>query len=218
MQLPSNIADLLQQMLSAKRIANFLASEDTEYFSPANEGRLIPAGSEGISIRGTIAWVSLQDPVRGPMPEGFALRNVDVHFPPGKMTLIAGKFGSGKSLMLLTLLGETRVVSGTVYYASSPMVKTNEEEGTWDLVPEGVAYVPQVGTRMALLLSTQRFLGCKVKVSGKVPEAIKSLMSFRDNVLFGLPLEVERYRAVVYVRDGKRAEAHTKGCRADARS
>ena len=75
----------------------------------------------------------------------FQLYDLDIHFPQGEMTLIAGKFGSGKSLLLLAMLGEARLLHGKISYAVSPLLDPNEiENNDWSLVPKGVAYVPQV--------------------------------------------------------------------------
>lgn len=61
------------------------------------------------------------------------------------MTLIAGKFGSGKSLLLLSLLGEVKVLDGEIAFATSDVMIPNEDV---KMIQEaaicGVAYVPQV--------------------------------------------------------------------------
>jgi len=75
----------------------------------------------------------------------FSLHNLDVIFPRDKMTLITGKYGSGKTLMLLALLGEARLVKGNISYAVSNMISPNSmEHYDWKLAEHGVAYVPQV--------------------------------------------------------------------------
>ncbi|EJD41418.1 hypothetical protein AURDEDRAFT_115494 [Auricularia subglabra TFB-10046 SS5] len=45
---------------------------------------------------------------------GFQLRNINVLFPRGRLSIIAGPTGSGKSSLLAALLGEMKCLSGTV--------------------------------------------------------------------------------------------------------
>ena len=74
--------------------------------------------------------------------------DVSIDFPLGELSLICGKLGSGKTLLLLALLGEADVLSGQVLCPRTPPnalasfagVVVPEEE--W--IVQGVcAYVPQ---------------------------------------------------------------------------
>lgn len=79
----------------------------------------------------------------------FILMDLSLDFPLGELSLICGKLGSGKSLMLLALLGEADVLAGQIISPRSPpdtiasfvgQVVSDEE---WTV--QGVcAYVPQV--------------------------------------------------------------------------
>ncbi|WWC95346.1 hypothetical protein V866_002208 [Kwoniella sp. B9012] len=186
--LPSTIAELLQDILGAKRIATFLTNTDVQYLSESAAQDLFDE-DEPLYVKGTVAWdiPKLYDPSTATTAEdntlgisapsentvGFRLQNLDVEFPRGKFTLVAGKFGSGKSLLLLALLGEARLIEGKISYTVSPVMDLNELDGKdWSLVKGAVAYVPQT----PWLLS----------------------QSIRDNILFGLPLNIERYRAVCF--------------------
>jgi ABC-type multidrug transport system fused ATPase/permease subunit len=141
LQLPMDIAELLQQFLSAKRIGQFLHTPDVQYMSdPAVTAILDP--TKALHIKGTIAW-DVQDPAKP--TQGFELQDIDVEFVRNQFTLIAGRFGCGKTLMLLTLLGEARVLSGSVTYAVSPLLDPSAiKDGDWSCVAGAVAYVPQV--------------------------------------------------------------------------
>ncbi|KAL7420090.1 hypothetical protein Q5752_005055 [Cryptotrichosporon argae] len=163
--LPREFASLLQQVLAARRIGAFLLSTDIEPLSASASTPLDP--SADLRMRGTIAW----DVTAERTPKGFALQDVDVTFPRGQLTLIAGKFGSGKSLLLLGLLGEARLIDGEVSYAFSHVLKADELD-SWDLIPDGVAYCPQMSWLQSL--------------------------SICENIQFGLPLNVERYQAVLH--------------------
>lgn len=46
------------------------------------------------------------------------LKNIDLSVPKGSLTMIAGPVGSGKTVLLKTLLGETVIASGTVSIAT----------------------------------------------------------------------------------------------------
>ena len=80
--------------------------------------------------------------------EQFKLVDLDISFPKGKMTLVAGKFGSGKTLLLLGLLGEAHLIKGEISYALSHLLPPNLNEyvpadWSWDIVTGSVAYAPQ---------------------------------------------------------------------------
>ena len=148
MGLPSSIATLLQQILSAKRIGLFLAARDVDYLlDPPLDGQALPKADK-IYIRGTVTWDNPSQVIavntEAPAP-AFQLRDLDVEFPRGSMTLVAGRFGSGKSLLLLALLGEARLVDGKISYLVSELLDPADADiPDWTLRKGGVAYVPQV--------------------------------------------------------------------------
>ncbi|WVQ96554.1 hypothetical protein IAU59_003659 [Kwoniella sp. CBS 9459] len=193
LNMPSCIAEMLQDVLGAKRIATFLSTSDVEYLSdPCPPDSAEPSGSESLYVKGTIAWdvqptgtdpgtlsdepdTAIDDtaPLQSHNENDFRLRDIDIEFPDGQFTLVAGKFGSGKTLLLLALLGEARLLDGKISYAVSPVMDaTNTDTSDWRPIPGCVAYVPQT----PWLLS----------------------QSIRDNILFGAPLDIERYRVVCH--------------------
>jgi ABC-type cobalamin/Fe3+-siderophores transport system ATPase subunit len=76
----------------------------------------------------------------------FILRDLDITFPRGAVTLIAGKFGCGKSLLLNAILGEVALLRGQISYAVSPVADPWEAESSaeWGRCFQGLAFVPQV--------------------------------------------------------------------------
>lgn len=147
-QIPQNMAILLQQILSAKRIGNFLKLRDLDYLleEPAN-GTPLPEHDD-IYVQGSFTWnmaTTSADNTSVPQDQVFQLQDLAIEFPKGGLTLVAGKFGSGKTLLLLTLLGEARMIQGNTSYLVSdlkePRLINNLE---WRLRLDGVAYVPQV--------------------------------------------------------------------------
>lgn len=83
----------------------------------------------------------------------FTIRDINLQFPNNELSLICGATGSGKSLILLSLLGETVVTKGTVSCPRAPIVEdvsadfgTPKEilEENW-ILDHALAYVSQTG-------------------------------------------------------------------------
>uniref|UniRef100_A0AAX7SG75 ATP-binding cassette, sub-family C (CFTR/MRP), member 8 n=1 Tax=Astatotilapia calliptera TaxID=8154 RepID=A0AAX7SG75_ASTCA len=97
------------------------------------------------------------------------LSNVDIKIPFGKLTMIVGQVGCGKSSLLLAALGEMQRVSGTVTW-NSPTDKDAAGEG--DIRKRGpVAYASQ----KAWLLNA----------------------TVVENITFEMPMIKSRYKAVI---------------------
>jgi ABC-type multidrug transport system fused ATPase/permease subunit len=107
-------------MVSLKRLDQYL-NEEEEIDDTSILNSHVPA-SEPPSFRtATLSWS--KDGADAP----FQLKDLDVTFSKGELNLIVGPIGSGKSSLLLGLLGEMRLVSGQFYLPRD----------------EGVAYVSQ---------------------------------------------------------------------------
>lgn len=79
----------------------------------------------------------------------FLLVDLNLKFPRGGLSLVCGKLGSGKTLLLLALLGEADVLTGQVVCPRSPpdslasLCSVKPSPNDW--VVDGLcAYVPQV--------------------------------------------------------------------------
>lgn len=141
--IPDDIAEIFKDFLGVKRLNLFLQAEDVDHLDEQHSN-----DNTEFSIKGTIAWdkpKSVPDTSHTP----FQLRNLDLTFMPRQMTLIAGKFGSGKTLLLLSLLGEARVLEGTATYALSSVHDPAQVHQPGTASSSGVAYVPQVGSKAA---------------------------------------------------------------------
>ncbi|KAG0093525.1 hypothetical protein BGZ93_009964 [Podila epicladia] len=84
--------------------------------------------------------VAIQEPVTEPeaVQERFKLKDVNLEFPVGKLSVIVGATGSGKSALLLALLGELERVEGNMYLPRldyGPSASKNRGSG--------IAYVAQ---------------------------------------------------------------------------
>ncbi|GAA6016442.1 hypothetical protein JCM11491_002414 [Sporobolomyces phaffii] len=103
----------------------------------------------------------------GVEPE-FELREIDVSFPTGALSLVSGPTGSGKSSLFLALLGEMTCLSGEIYLRKgTPGVQVDGETGLY----EGVAYAAQLPWLQHA--------------------------SIRNNILFGSKYEHDRYEATI---------------------
>jgi ABC-type multidrug transport system fused ATPase/permease subunit len=121
--------------------------------------------------KATIAWPSdekLED------SERFVLRGLDVTFPKGELSVIYGQTGTGKSLVLSAILGEAELLGGKLYVPTAPLLETRHDskanKGNW-IIPKALAYVAQIPW---------------------IENA-----SIKDNILFGLPYDEERYSQTI---------------------
>ncbi|KAG8695770.1 hypothetical protein FRC09_008943 [Ceratobasidium sp. 395] len=117
-QLPQQIFALLHAYVSMQRIQAFLAEEEVEDWASAikrdddmPDGASTPSkvGFENASFRWH--YSSTQD---ASLPS-FKLSDISIDIPIGKLTLVTGVTGSGKSSLLAALLGEMDCTGGRVY-------------------------------------------------------------------------------------------------------
>ncbi|GAB1310178.1 ATP-binding cassette transporter protein [Madurella fahalii] len=163
--IPELTTDLLDAWVSIKRIEEYLNSPEVSKISK---------DSDEVSFdNASIAWPSDE---KIDEEERFVLRNVNVTFPKGELSVISGKTGTGKSLMLAAILGEVDVLGGTLYVPAAPPLSERHDDkanrGNW-IIPNAIAYVAQIPW---------------------IENA-----SIKDNILFGLPYDEERYRKTVEV-------------------
>jgi ABC-type transport system involved in cytochrome bd biosynthesis, ATPase and permease components len=89
------------------RILNFLKEEEVEVWASAlklsSEERPFMPETPLAFKAASFEWYGTSKTEGAPNP--FKLGPLDVTFPPGKLTLISGATGSGKSALLIALLG-----------------------------------------------------------------------------------------------------------------
>ncbi|KAJ7103247.1 P-loop containing nucleoside triphosphate hydrolase protein [Mycena belliarum] len=116
--LPGQFFAMLHAYVSMQRIESFLAEEEVpEWASTLTAPKPdSPVGDIGFSAA-TFEWQvpSQSTPPRTSPTTRFQLGPIDVIFPEGKLTLVSGATGSGKTALLLALLGEMHCVDGRVH-------------------------------------------------------------------------------------------------------
>ncbi|PIL23137.1 ATP-binding cassette transporter [Ganoderma sinense ZZ0214-1] len=177
--LPETLINLLQGVVSLRRIEKYLHGVEVKPVPP------LDGLAHRIALQSaTITWP--QDRSRGSTALSaaatpktkFVLMDLSLDFPIGELSLICGKLGSGKSLLLLALLGEADLLSGQLFCPRSPpdiiarFAGEQAMEEEW-VVQGACGYVPQT----AWLRNA----------------------SIRDNVLFDLPYVEERYQKTLEV-------------------
>ncbi|ETI29167.1 hypothetical protein G647_01620 [Cladophialophora carrionii CBS 160.54] len=161
--IPEMITDLLDAIVSAKRVQEYLdAPERIESTRPG----------EAVSFKNTtIAWPS-DDPANE--DNQFTLRSLDLAFPQKELSVISGRTGSGKSLLLASIIGEADVLDGELVVPKPPSsaqrydAQANRKNWTIDSSIAFVAQIPWIENA-----------------------------TIRDNILFGLPLDNDRYQKVL---------------------
>ncbi|KAF3925946.1 hypothetical protein ABW20_dc0106339 [Dactylellina cionopaga] len=171
-QFADMLTNVLQSKVSIDRVQEFLDEEETEKYQ-----QLKPTENDDDPLTPLIGFKNGQFSWGGKstlsQPEGdssFQLIDLDVEFAPGQLNVIAGPTGSGKTSLLMALLGEMTRIKGSVYlpgYHSRDDLYPDENGHT-----ESVAYCAQ-----------QAWL---------VNDTIK------NNIIFASKYDEERYRSVLF--------------------
>jgi len=97
-------------MVSLKRVDQYLTEEE-EIDDTLIENSLGDPDEPPSFSNATISWSA---PSEGDTTQ-FQLRDIDITFSKGDLNLIVGPIGSGKSSLLLALLGEMRLINGSFH-------------------------------------------------------------------------------------------------------
>ncbi|KAG2008561.1 ATP-binding cassette transporter [Coprinopsis cinerea AmutBmut pab1-1] len=175
--LPETFINMLQCLVSLRRVEKYMSGVEVNPVPPLDEQ------PKKIAFQScTVTWpqdrsqssnASSLAPSASATPRNkFVLVDLTLNFPPRELSLICGKLGSGKTLLLLALLGEADILSGQMVCPRSPpdsiatYSKMDVSKEEW--VVDGMcAYVPQA----AWLRNA----------------------SIKENILFSLPYDEERY-------------------------
>ncbi|CAK9783969.1 P-loop containing nucleoside triphosphate hydrolase protein [Cutaneotrichosporon oleaginosum] len=197
--LPETFMQALQGFVSCRRIEKYMTLAEVNAASDFDGGDIVLTNA-------TFTWPKddsangLKSTVPTPRP-AFSLADLTLRFPKGKLSLICGRLGSGKTLLLSGLLGEADLVAGQARVPrSQPDTMSIDNDGKpiaeadW-LLPGMVAYVPQ--------------------------QAWLQNASIKDNIIFSSPWNRVRYDAVIIacsltndleiLEDGDETEIGEKG-------
>lgn len=151
-QLPHRYADIFKSQRSFQRIEEYLQLPEQAQDAIA---------SDSISLKdASLAWPGHElEPV---------LKNVDLSFPKNELSLVVGKVGSGKSIILASILNEAVVTSGQL---ERPQATPSAEIEKQTLIPGSTAYVSQ-------------------------PPWIEDV-TIKENIIFGYQFDNARYQKVL---------------------
>jgi ABC-type multidrug transport system fused ATPase/permease subunit len=170
-QLADMVAHVQESKVSIDRVEEFLGEEETEKYVQLRNSRQNGLQETRIGLSGaTLTWGSkAMEAGKGTM-EAFRLINVDVDFEVGKLNVIAGPTGSGKTSLLMALLGEMKLLEGDVYIPGGHVRQ--------DLRPD-----PETGLTESVAYCAQQ------------PWLVNA--TIKENILFASPLDTQRYKAVL---------------------
>ena len=164
--IPELTTDLIDAYISINRVAKYLdAPEVTK--NTVNAPRISFDNA-------SIAWPSDEEKQDGDLR--YVLRDLNIAFPEHELSVVSGKTGTGKSLLLAAILGEVDVQSGKINVPMAPNSFDRcdhlARKDNW-IVPSSIAFVAQIPW---------------------IENA-----SIKDNILFELPLDDGRYQKVIDV-------------------
>ncbi|KAJ1666246.1 Transporter of the ATP-binding cassette (ABC) [Coemansia sp. RSA 1646] len=170
---PSMMASVTSFRVSLHRIEQFLNQPDIQRL----EDRVCSgATDDSLGFRNaTLAWATANtshtDPLLSADRMPFALKGISIEFPIGKLSLVGGPTGSGKSALLAALVGEMDLIEGSVCVPISTMP-----------IDSSFTSVPGYGLDQLAYVSQEPWL---------------RNASIRDNILFGEPYCQDRYEKVL---------------------
>ena len=168
-QLADMVAHVQESKVSVDRVEQFLEEEETEKYFQLRQSKRASRHVTRIALeQATLTWGSI-----GPDDEAaFRLINVDVEFAIGQLNIIAGPTGSGKTSLLMALLGEMQLLGGKVYIPGGSVRQELQPDPITGLT-ESVAYCAQ----QAWLVNA----------------------TIKDNILFDSPYDEDRYHDVISI-------------------
>src|SRR5579864_2958273 len=101
------------------------------------------------------------------------LRDVKLTVPDGKLTVLLGRNGVGKTTLLRCLMGTVQAKSGSIAWRGTPLTKLP----TYARVAQGLAYVPQGRDIFPRLTVEENLLvgAASKKAPSKIPDRIYEL-------------------------------------------
>ncbi|KAF3760287.1 hypothetical protein M406DRAFT_100195 [Cryphonectria parasitica EP155] len=169
-QIGDMIAHVQESKVSIDRIEEFLNEEETTKFDQLGEDNIDENGNRVIGFRdATFIWGG-SNAVAEDGSMAFRLLDLNIDFKLGKLNVITGPTGSGKTSLLMALLGEMTLMGGKVYLPGGRSREDVPVDPETDLA-ETCAYVAQ----SAWLVNA----------------------NIKENIIFSAPFDEKRYREVI---------------------
>jgi len=180
--LPEAFIELIQALVSVRRVEKYLAEEEISFDAPAPNSEIKLGFKDA-----TITWNATNPvegaahtPAEGNSKPGFVLKDVNLDFPIGELSVVCGATGSGKTLLLMALLGETQLEKGEAFCPHAPIYDGDDDD--YDEEPQTIKPEDWIVDSAVAYVSQTAWL---------------QNASIRDNILFGLPFDEARYEAVL---------------------
>jgi len=141
-QLADMIAHVQESKVSVDRIEEYLNEPETDKYLQLNTRKKDTDGQPVIGFEnGTFSWggTDMHDKASA---EAFKLMDLDLKFKVGDLNVIVGPTGSGKTSLLMALLGEMTKLKGDVYLPGGCSREDLELDSETQLT-ESVAYCAQ---------------------------------------------------------------------------
>ncbi|KAI8891188.1 P-loop containing nucleoside triphosphate hydrolase protein, partial [Backusella circina FSU 941] len=221
--LPEVIIRLFETLVSLNRIQKYLDLNELE-----NTTKINPIAPVELAFNdATLSWITpdqTETPQNGDVPSSatsttentdvFKLHDVNVEFPNKQLSIICGATGSGKTLLMLSLLGETELLKGSISCPRTPIVTRLDDINTptyinLDAIP---SYRNELTPKTWILPQSVAYVS-------QTPWLQNA--TIKDNILFGLPYLAKRYKETIfqcaltqdldYLEDGDQTEIGEKG-------
>lgn len=168
-QLAEMVTEFLQAKVSVDRIDEFLSERETSKYQQLSRSNAKASAAPRIGIENaSFSWESSD--TDSTSKTDFKLRDINVEFDIGKLNVIIGPTGSGKTSLLLALLGEMELIKGSIYLPGAHLRDEIVPNPTTGLA-ETVAYCSQT------------------------PWLLNDTL--RNNILFGSDYDEDRYMRVI---------------------
>jgi ABC-type multidrug transport system fused ATPase/permease subunit len=165
------IAHVQESKVSVDRVEEFLNEEETEKYEQLGHDNLDEDGDQMIGFKSaTFSWGG-KEASAGEVSGAFRLMNLDIKFEIGELNIIAGPTGSGKTSLLMALLGEMTLIEGKVFLPGGGFSREDIKPDPMTGLTNSVAYCAQ----QAWLVNAD----------------------IKENILFAAPLDEKRYKEVI---------------------
>lgn len=169
-QLADMIAHVQESKVSVDRVEEFLNEDETEKYDQLSQDRSDESGDPIIGFdKAILSWggKDFQEPDG---QSAFRMIDIDLRFSVGELNIIAGPTGSGKTSLLMALLGEMTLIKGSVFLPSGQNRLELRKDPETDLT-ESIAYCAQ--------------------------QAWLANDTIKQNILFASHFDASRYKCVI---------------------